>query len=466
MRRLFTTFGLSLCFVVTLLLPLCTTPAQAADRPPTYASSTATVLGVEQNGVTDDAVQPDLSSVVVTLDDLPAGFAPISSVESVWGTSDIGLQDIGIEHHFAFEHVQPPMLILGFTGLAPTNLQRAFFDSMVTNPQEVLMLAMSSLPEGIKAQPATRLDVTGLGDSAAGISTTAQDDYGVGFRLDMILLRREMVGAIVMVAYLDGQTPLISAYQVAQLLDERVMAAVAAASGVAPAKQPTPAANLTTKPEESAKVAEMLPEAAVQVKRLNVRTGPGITYAVVDGVQLGERLSIVGQVDNCAWLQIVTPDGKIGWVSAAKQYVTYTVSCEQITADGFRPHSGTLLGGAVQLAGAGQLMVQSEYRNDAVVVLTRLDGTLVTAFYLRGYETFTLMGIPEGRYQVVYTTGERWDQQTGRFAKNVRYRQFDGDYAIDTTLFASTVHTLRIRPTTGGTTAIAADEFPDLGQGN
>lgn len=61
--------------------------------------------------------------------------------------------------------------------------------------------------------------------------------------------------------------------------------------------------------------------AEIEVSALNVRQGPGTSYAVVSVVHRGDRCPVVGPEKN-GWLPITTPDGEAGWISGAAQYVT------------------------------------------------------------------------------------------------------------------------------------------------
>ena len=64
---------------------------------------------------------------------------------------------------------------------------------------------------------------------------------------------------------------------------------------------------------------EAPPTAVVEVDRLNIRSGPGTSYRRTGVVSQGETLAVVGQVDACSWLSIVTADGRQGWVSGSSQ---------------------------------------------------------------------------------------------------------------------------------------------------
>ena len=72
------------------------------------------------------------------------------------------------------------------------------------------------------------------------------------------------------------------------------------------------------------------PLAVVKVNTLNIRSGPGTNYNRVGAAQQGDGLVIEGQVDNCDWLKITSPDGVEGWTSGKDQYVTLDTRCTDI----------------------------------------------------------------------------------------------------------------------------------------
>ncbi len=59
------------------------------------------------------------------------------------------------------------------------------------------------------------------------------------------------------------------------------------------------------------------PAAIVEAKTLNVRAGPGIGHPVIASAKKGDRLAVTGHNGNLTWLEIVTPGGRKGWVSAS-----------------------------------------------------------------------------------------------------------------------------------------------------
>lgn len=72
------------------------------------------------------------------------------------------------------------------------------------------------------------------------------------------------------------------------------------------------------------------PTATVIVESLNVRSGPGTNYNRIGAVSNGDVLTVIGQVNNCNWLQVMTPTGAEGWVSGSSRYVTLNARCADI----------------------------------------------------------------------------------------------------------------------------------------
>lgn len=76
--------------------------------------------------------------------------------------------------------------------------------------------------------------------------------------------------------------------------------------------------------------------AGVLVAKLNVRSGPGTSYARVGQVSAGDVLTVTGQAQNCAWLKVQT--AKLdGWVSGQRQYVRLDTPCSRIPAAAVKP---------------------------------------------------------------------------------------------------------------------------------
>lgn len=56
--------------------------------------------------------------------------------------------------------------------------------------------------------------------------------------------------------------------------------------------------------------------ATVRVAEVNVRTGPGPAFAILDTVQEGQTVAVIGRLSDCSWLQVVRPGKGVGWVAS------------------------------------------------------------------------------------------------------------------------------------------------------
>ncbi len=129
------------------------------------------------------------------------------------------------------------------------------------------------------------------------------------------------------------------------------------------------------------------PTVEVVVDALNVRSGPGTNYARVGGATRGERLIVIGEYNNCAWLNVQTRSELIGWVSGSAQYVNFTGECAEIPAveppappqnSGSNPRSGSA-GASGAVSGKGCYTFQNQLGPELTITFTRRgDGWNVT----------------------------------------------------------------------------------------
>jgi len=66
---------------------------------------------------------------------------------------------------------------------------------------------------------------------------------------------------------------------------------------------------------------EESPQVSVIVEALNVRSGPGVNYSVIDVLLRGDQVPIIGEDTPSGWWQIQLEDGRSGWVSGGEAYV-------------------------------------------------------------------------------------------------------------------------------------------------
>jgi uncharacterized protein YgiM (DUF1202 family) len=91
-----------------------------------------------------------------------------------------------------------------------------------------------------------------------------------------------------------------------------------------PEPEDTPSPTAMAKPETA--------QAEIVAAGLNVREGPGVSYAAIGTVAQGDNLDITGVSADGNWLQIATADGKQGWISGQSAYVHIVGSLVQVTS--------------------------------------------------------------------------------------------------------------------------------------
>ncbi len=115
---------------------------------------------------------------------------------------------------------------------------------------------------------------------------------------------------------------------------------------VPPTDTPTPAPPINAQP--SAPPNEVptpsptptpIPEAVVIAESgLNLRYGPGVVYDPPIGyLEKGVVLDIVGRLTTDGWIQVIVPNGKLGWISASSKYVQINLDLSTIPVVGRPP---------------------------------------------------------------------------------------------------------------------------------
>ncbi len=76
----------------------------------------------------------------------------------------------------------------------------------------------------------------------------------------------------------------------------------------------SPAAGFGTVNAAAAGTASTAGHVQIAVDKLNVRSGPGLTYSVIGNLKANTTLPVVAEKDN--WTQVALPDGRKGWVAS------------------------------------------------------------------------------------------------------------------------------------------------------
>ena len=70
--------------------------------------------------------------------------------------------------------------------------------------------------------------------------------------------------------------------------------------------------------------------ATIATGALNVRSGPGLDYAVITTVNQGNVVTLLGRNANSSWAYIQTSASAKGWVNASSTYITPSVAISSL----------------------------------------------------------------------------------------------------------------------------------------
>ncbi|MEZ4676892.1 MAG: SH3 domain-containing protein [Caldilineaceae bacterium] len=80
------------------------------------------------------------------------------------------------------------------------------------------------------------------------------------------------------------------------------------------------------------------PTAEVVVDALNVRSGPGTNYGRIGGVSRGEQLIVIGEYNNCGWLNVQTRERWVGSPAVHSMYALPPIAPIFQRSSRRRPH--------------------------------------------------------------------------------------------------------------------------------
>jgi uncharacterized RDD family membrane protein YckC len=167
---------------------------------------------------------PDLSEVVLTSQDFPQGFLELSVDQFGLEVGQPDEEGLVIESGFALLSTEPFEMIYGFTYLLPNKSEQVSFDRDMQLAD--VFAGMGAEGASILEQPQL-LDVKVVGDASKGF-TIVMDEEGVAVRLDMVLFRRDVVGAIVCVMYEDSEVPVVTVDDATRKLYDYIIEALSA----------------------------------------------------------------------------------------------------------------------------------------------------------------------------------------------------------------------------------------------
>ncbi|MBN1304553.1 MAG: hypothetical protein JXA13_08965 [Anaerolineales bacterium] len=164
---------------------------------------------------------PDLSGVVLHLEDLPAGFKEIPADEVGLDPEQLSDEHMQVGDSFAFMDLGEMTIIMGWNVLLD-DISKIGFELMVEHPD--LMLGIMGDAAGTEDFE-TMSELEGYGDISTAVTGTLVSQ-GITMRGDVGVISREEIGVFVMVMYFDDDKPSFSLQEIMKILDERILEAV------------------------------------------------------------------------------------------------------------------------------------------------------------------------------------------------------------------------------------------------
>ncbi len=190
------------------------TPTQTST--PTITSTTTPTFPGTDTSIPEPHV--DISWAVLTLNDFPAGFEELSPNDL--GIGDLSSEELEVENTFFFIKPVQLQLVVGLNFLLIENINRISFDAAINQPD----LLITAIAEGLGTTNVRNWRILGglgnVGTSSAGIRVTV--DMEETMRMDIVLLRRDVIGVMLVSLYREGYTPSVFIQSLAFSLDQRI----------------------------------------------------------------------------------------------------------------------------------------------------------------------------------------------------------------------------------------------------
>lgn len=227
--RFATTFFLGLTIFFTLGCQIASQATPAPTSAPALDSAPASPPTQEPpaNPPTQEpppptqALEPDISSAVLTLDDLPPGFEAFSPEELGMSMDDFSDETFQPEEVFIFINVQDFQMVFGFNFLLSSKLDRVAFDAGVSNPETTIPAFVSGMGSESVQDEKLLEGLEDIGEKQIGMTMVA-DLEGMPAQVDVVMFRRDIVGAMLMSMVFEGETPNITIHELGLKLDQRI----------------------------------------------------------------------------------------------------------------------------------------------------------------------------------------------------------------------------------------------------
>ena len=172
----------------------------------------------------------DLSSLVLTLQDLPPGFTDMSSdyVASLKDKLGKG-RDFKPGSIFAYQKMDSKLLelqvLIGFTLQLSDSALQAAFDQAIAEGifAKALSQGLNDDKEFQFTPPATLTLEDKIGEVSAGWRSQGKIENIIPMNVDLAMFRRGQIGVVMASIYLDGAKPTITISEAGRKFDSRIM---------------------------------------------------------------------------------------------------------------------------------------------------------------------------------------------------------------------------------------------------
>lgn len=205
------------------------TPTPSPTPSPTPTPTPRPTPYYQSEGEQGGFVPPDVSSVVLTRQDVPPGFQvfyPEGLDEAVEAYQS---DEYRVQYINTFLDLETLEFVGAGTVLLPSSVGQTSFDVLMQDPQFVLDLVVSEgmlgyIDEvyGLEELP----EMDDIGEISTGVTVLAEVEGYSPFRQDVVVFRRGMLGVVVFDSYVDALGASVAVGELARTLDARAVEAL------------------------------------------------------------------------------------------------------------------------------------------------------------------------------------------------------------------------------------------------
>lgn len=173
----------------------------------------------------------ELLDITLTQADLPDTFTPFTFDEMGITEADMlaGMKKEGlvVSSSFVFLDTRHYQIVSGLVFVMPSRLTRAQLDAMIHRPEDGLDIFVKGFPADQIIESEVLEMREPVGDLSAALTIVVQESSErYPMHMDYIIFRREYLGCMLLVQYIEGEEPLTPMLDLAQIMDAKFQAAL------------------------------------------------------------------------------------------------------------------------------------------------------------------------------------------------------------------------------------------------